>query len=81
MLRLSEASAHLGVSPATLRTYCDRGLVRFREMPNGERRFEQQWLDDFKEQGMKRDRRDDRDHPEERPRHTGVLLASSGLAL
>ncbi len=55
MLRLSEASAHLGVSPATLRAYCERGLVRFREMPNGERRFEQEWLDNFKEQGMKRE--------------------------
>lgn len=39
MLRLSEAAALLGVAPATLRSYCDRGLVAFQQMPNGERRF------------------------------------------
>lgn len=39
MLRLSEAAALMGVAPATLRSYCDRGLVPFQPMPNGERRF------------------------------------------
>lgn len=49
MLRLSEAAARLSVSPATLRSYCDRGLIQYREMPNGERRFEPEWLDVFRE--------------------------------
>lgn len=49
MLRLSEAASRLGISPATLRSYCDRGLVQYREMPNGERRFESEWLDSFRE--------------------------------
>jgi DNA-binding transcriptional MerR regulator len=54
MLRLSEAAARLGVSPTTLRSYCERGLVQFREMPNGERRFEEEWLSALHESGSGR---------------------------
>ena len=48
MLRLSEAAALLGVAPATLRSYCDRGLVEFQQMPSGERRFRRADLAAFK---------------------------------
>jgi len=57
MLRLSEAAARLSVSPATLRSYCDRGLIQYREMPNGERRFELEWLDLFRESNGNNSRR------------------------
>lgn len=48
MLRLSEAAALLGIAPSTLRSYCNRELVPFRKMPNGERRFDRAALKDFR---------------------------------
>ena len=51
MLRLSEAASKLGVAPSTLRAFADRGLIAFTEMPNGERRFEENAVADFREAG------------------------------
>ena len=48
MLRLSRAAALLGVAPATLRSYCERGLLAFQQMPNGERQFRRADLLAFK---------------------------------
>lgn len=65
MVRLSEAAARLSVSPATLRSYCDRSLIQYREMPNGERRFELEWLDLFRESNGNSSRRNRQpDQPE-----------------
>ena len=51
MLRLSEAASKLGVAPSTLRAFADRGLIAFTEMPNGERRFQETAVEDFREAG------------------------------
>ena len=51
MLRLSDAAAKLGIAPSTLRAFADRGLIRYSEMPNGERRFDAEAVEEFRQAG------------------------------
>jgi excisionase family DNA binding protein len=47
LLNVGQAAAYLGVSPASLRKWSDRGLVPVYRTPGGQRRFSTTDLDEF----------------------------------
>jgi excisionase family DNA binding protein len=49
LINVGEAAAYLGVSPASLRKWCDKGLVAFYRTPGGQRRFSHADLEKFKD--------------------------------
>ena len=46
-LNVGQAAAYLGVSPASLRTWSNRGLVATYRTPGGQRRYDRADLDAF----------------------------------
>jgi DNA-binding transcriptional MerR regulator len=59
MLTIKEAAAEIGVYPATLRKWADRGLVPVTRLPSGYRRWTRQQIEEIKA-GMHRESHDDR---------------------
>jgi excisionase family DNA binding protein len=47
LLNVGEAATYLGVSPASLRTWSDRGLVPAYRTPGGQRRYSRDDLERF----------------------------------
>jgi excisionase family DNA binding protein len=46
---VSEAAKYLGISPNTIRKYTDRGLIKAKRLPGGDRLYRIEWLDGFVE--------------------------------
>ncbi len=46
LLGVSEAARQLGVHPATLRAWADKGLIAAVKLPSGYRRFEPEVIDE-----------------------------------
>jgi excisionase family DNA binding protein len=49
LINVGEAAEYLGVSAASLRKWCDKGLVAFYRTPGGQRRFSHADLEKFKD--------------------------------
>jgi excisionase family DNA binding protein len=47
LLSVAEAATYVGVSPASLRKWSDRGLLRVYRTPGGQRRYAVADLDEF----------------------------------
>ncbi len=47
--KVSAAAKYIGLSPNTLRKYTDLGLIRAKRLPNGDRTYRKDWLDEFME--------------------------------
>ncbi len=45
--KVSQAAQYLGISANTLRKYTDLGLVKAKRLPNSDRIYSREWLDDF----------------------------------
>jgi hypothetical protein len=45
--KVSTAARYLGISPNTLRSYTDKGLIKAKRLPNGDRIYRRGWLDEF----------------------------------
>jgi excisionase family DNA binding protein len=48
-LTVSEAAVIVGVHPNTLRSYADQGLLAYKRLPGGHRRFRREDLEAFRE--------------------------------
>ena len=47
--KVSAAAKYIGLSANTLRKYTDLGLIKAKRLPNGDRIYRKDWLDEFME--------------------------------
>ncbi len=47
--KVSAAAKYIGLSPNTLRKYTDLGRIKAKRLPNGDRIYRKDWLDEFME--------------------------------
>ncbi len=47
--KVSAAAQYTGLSPNTLRKYTDLGLIKAKRLPNRDRTYRKDWLDEFME--------------------------------
>ncbi len=47
--KVSAAAKYIGLSPNTLRKYTDRGEIKAKRLPSGDRTYRKDWLDEFME--------------------------------
>lgn len=48
LLTISQAAKRLGVSPGTVRTYADKGMIPVIKLPSGHRRFRPEDVQDLR---------------------------------